>query len=221
MTMRKTFICLANSKKYGGRCLAGIEVERNPTDRHLELLRDPQGRPRWLRPVTRTEHGEIPHPQCQHLRLLDLVEFEQMAPCPDGCQTENVWYAGKTFDKSGFLNLKPPNLDQLVDDRPMLLGNLEKSISRAETSVLDHSIVLIKPNAASIRFHEIGASHLRVRFEYRAAQFDLPVTDFDFYLRWVDEPQMLAAAEHIYFCVSVSKEYEGRLHKLVAGILWA
>lgn len=216
--MRKTFICLANSKKYGGRCLAGIEIERNPTDRHLELCRDPQGRPRWVRPVSRTEHGEIPHTQSQHLQLLD---FEAQAPCPDGCQTENVWYAGKIFEKSGFLNLKPPNLDQLADDRPTLLGNLEKSVSMAEAAVLDHSIALIKPELPSVRFHEIGATHLRVMFGYRATRFDLPVTDFDFYLRWVDEPQLLAAAGHIYFCVSVSKEYEGRLHKLVAGILWA
>lgn len=52
-----------------------------------------------------------------------------------------------------------------------------------------------------MRFYEIGATHLRTVFPYQDATFDLPVTDIDFYLKWIDVPD-LSARQRMYSCVS-------------------
>ena len=52
--MPTKFICLANSFKEGGRCIAGIELDAN----NIPVIID--NRPKWIRPVCNTEHGEVP-----------------------------------------------------------------------------------------------------------------------------------------------------------------
>ena len=48
----KTIICLANSRKKGGYCIAGKEIVNH------------QVTPKWIRPVSDTESGELYHPLC-------------------------------------------------------------------------------------------------------------------------------------------------------------
>ena len=56
--MDKHFICLANSYKRGGRCIAGIEVSIDNDQWAVRCHSD--GSPRWIRPIDRnTEYGEI------------------------------------------------------------------------------------------------------------------------------------------------------------------
>jgi len=216
--MKKIFVCLANSKKYGGRCLAGIELTRDEQGKPHLVMSD-TGKPRWIRPVAYTEHGEIPQTEVKHLHLLDFVEFESAKPCPQGYQTENVFYQDKTFGLCGNLNLKPENLDQLIENQSdVLLGNREKYVSVAETEKLGHSIVLIKTETSRIKLYEKG-THLRIAFLWQNTTYDLPVTDIDFHLRWIDDPMLLHNKTNVYLCISLAINFEGRHYKLVAGIL--
>jgi len=73
-------ICLANSYKHGGRCIAGIELTSG----------------KWVRPVPDTEAKAI----TEDVRLIDncepgirdVIEIPLADPAPDdGCQPENVW----------------------------------------------------------------------------------------------------------------------------------
>lgn len=216
--MQKIFVCLANSKKYGGRCLAGIELTLDENGKpHLAL--DANGKPRWIRPVAHTEHGEVPQAAVQHIHLLDIVAFESDAPCPQGYQTENVFYQGKTFDVCGKLNAKPENLDQLAECQlDVLLGNRQKFLTVAEAAALEQSILLIKVATAEVKLYETGA-HLRMAFCWQHTHYDLPVTDLDFHLRWIDAPKLLEDKAHAYLCISLAVNFEGRHHKLVAGII--
>ena len=47
--MDKFFVCLANSYKHGGRCIAGVEVEWR--EDRWRIVRDERQMPRWVRPV--------------------------------------------------------------------------------------------------------------------------------------------------------------------------
>lgn len=216
--MKKMFICLANSKKYGGRCLAGIEACRDESGT-LQIIRDTNDLPKWIRPVSHSAYGEIPEKLVKHLRLCDLVSFEMETACPIEFQRENVFFLGFTFEKTGNINLKINNLVQLVDTRESLLGNCRKSLSSSEIAILDHSIVLIRTESASVRLYEIGATHLRMIFYYQDTEYDLPVTDIDFYLQWIDTPGLLSSKMHLFLCISLSREKEGYYYKLVAGVL--
>ena len=48
--MKAIFICLANSKKYGERCIAGIELTKGANG-NLTVVKE-NGRPKWIRPVS-------------------------------------------------------------------------------------------------------------------------------------------------------------------------
>lgn len=216
--MEKIFICLTNSKKYSGRCLAGIELERDAHHK-WHLPHAEQGNVRWIRPVGKGDHGSVPIPQVKHLNLLDIVAFDAGVPCPETYQTENIHYLGTRFEKVGHLNAKPENLNQLAEHHTdLLLGNREKFVTTEEAKTLDHSIVLIKTDTPHLHLHEKGVQ-LRCGFQWKAVQYDLPVTDIVFHLDWIDHPHLLAGKEHLYLCVSLAIEMDGKHHKLVAGIL--
>ncbi len=217
--MKKQLICLANSRKYGGRCLAGIEVFRDENQK-LQLTRQPDGKPKWIRPVSETEFGAVPNLTTKHIQLLDIVSFDAGIACPENYQTENVFYLKKEFQKESFLHCRCENLDQLADcECQEILGSRSKSIRHENIGHLDRSIVLIKTDEPKLIFKEWG-SQLRLGFSHRETFYDLPVTDTDFHCRWIDRPNLVAAARSIYLCISISLERDGWHQKLVAGVLW-
>lgn len=75
-------ICLANSRKMGGRCVAGLRT-------------DGQG---WMRPVASTRFGELYG--CHYklsdgteAQVLELIRIEVIKQCPQPYQPEN-WLIG-------------------------------------------------------------------------------------------------------------------------------
>src|SRR5436853_7626805 len=85
--MKKYFVCLANSKKYTQRCIAGIELLK--TDSGFEVLKNNQ-EPVWIRPISNSLHGEVSSILVDHIKLLDIVELEITSPSPNGYQSENA-----------------------------------------------------------------------------------------------------------------------------------
>ncbi len=90
--MKKLFICLANSKKYNQRCIAGIELEKSTRKGFKYQIVKRNSRPVWMRPVSGSEHGEIDAEFVDHIKLLDIVEINVTAPAPQGYQSENVQF---------------------------------------------------------------------------------------------------------------------------------
>jgi ATP-dependent DNA helicase RecQ len=79
MSHLKTIICLANSRKHGERCIAGIDVETG----------------RWVRPVSGLDDGRVPRARQlidgKDVRLLDLVRVPVEEIGPDfGFESENL-----------------------------------------------------------------------------------------------------------------------------------
>jgi hypothetical protein len=78
----KTILCLANSRKMSGRCIAGREVLDG-------AVFGP-----WVRPVSEREHAEISEEERrfengQFPAVLDIVEVPLKKPLPLAFQTEN------------------------------------------------------------------------------------------------------------------------------------
>jgi hypothetical protein len=74
MATVKCIVCLSNSRKLNGRCLAGKEISGN-------------GSGTWIRPVGDREHGEVSEYERQYEdgsdpQLLDIINVPLLDPQP-------------------------------------------------------------------------------------------------------------------------------------------
>ena len=89
--MDRYFICLANSYKRGGRCLAGIEITYSPEGK-WEIARNGNGSPHWIRPIADTQFGEIPNYCANCIKLLSVIKLTGVKDCPKCVHSEDVHY---------------------------------------------------------------------------------------------------------------------------------
>src|ERR1700678_2785619 len=131
------FVCLANSHKEGGRCLAGIQLDRknDPVIGHLG--------PKWIRPVYPNEHGEIPKELVAHINLLDVIEMEIHANSNMGYQSENVFFNKYSIETIDTFPVEGLN-DLIEAERPKIFGNLGKAIAADQIHLLKYSLMLVR-----------------------------------------------------------------------------
>lgn len=214
MTIR--FVCLANSIKEGGRCLAGIELNNNN-----EPIIGING-PKWIRPICKTQHGKIYTHWVTHIKLLDIVEIESTGiPVKPSYQSENIFFKDEQlhvvgrFDRNG--------LDKLIDNRYYIFGNWGKALSTDEIVFLDHSLVLLHINefhvTEKINPEDPGKKKIRLQFLYNETKYDFPVTDPVFSHLYTNNPAILNVIGSLYLCVSIGINFNGWYYKLIAGII--
>lgn len=161
-------LCLANSRKYGGRCVAGI-------------LNDGS----WIRPVSDSDDGSLPESACQldvgrAVRPLDVVELAVAAADPRPHQPENwivadeTWKLARTRDLADIADF----LDRRVYGEPLLFGTLATTVvwERILDGDLDHSLALLRISRPLYRWSDRDPTQLRAEFEYRGNSYDLPLT---------------------------------------------
>ncbi len=214
--MATRFICLANSYKEGGRCMAGIELDAN-NNPVIEF-----GRPKWIRPVCDTEHGQIPDKLAEPFKLLDIVEMEVVEEVPEDHQTENVTFKEDsikivgTFDKN--------KLETLCDNKKFIFGNSGKALSQDFIENMEHSLMLLKLNQFDVFKKSYDDRHgrpqRRLEFQFNDHPYDFPITDPVFLYRHKNNPDLLKNINQIYVCVSLGIEWEGWYYKLVAGVVY-
>lgn len=219
--MKNLFICLANSKKYGERCIAGILVEQNGT-KGLNLIRDENKNPKWIRPVTDAQYGEVQEKYVKEICMGNLVEMESFRKTPKGYQSENVFFDQHSIKKIKNLDLKPGHLDKLVTNHnEFLFNNAEKFVTKDEIEKINHSLVFIKVSQPEIR---ILREPLRVsataKFNYNGNSYHLPITDVNFVEKYLEDKTIINGVTDFYFTISLGVCYEGKHFKLIAGIIY-
>jgi Dual OB-containing domain len=220
----KRIVCLANSYKTGGTCIAGKEVLAN-------------GYGGWIRPVSARSTAEVSlsesrYENCSSPKLLDIMDVALLNPAPQHHQTENhVIDTTQRWTKVGELPWEA--LAQLVDRPPTLWINRDSTsagtfncISQAEATTLHDSLTLIRPGnfAIEVATHTwVGGAKRRYagNFNYKGVYYSLNLTDpvarRAFGTRGEGEYPLTEA----YLCVSLTEPYkeDGRCHKLVAAVI--
>ena len=221
--MKKLFICLANSKKYTQRCVAGVELVRTAQPGYRYNIVRKNQTPGWLRPISRDGHGEVTAYLVDHIRLLDVVEVNGVSPHPQGFQTENMRFDGRRLKVIDTIAKRRVLLDKLLTiNRPVLFGNRDKAVRVAEAAQLDYSLALIKPSGVEMfqATTSAGVPQVRGRFIYNDVTYDFPVTDINFSARFRVDSTLLDGCQNIYLTVSLGAEFEEWHYKLIAGVLY-
>ncbi len=213
------FICLANSYKYGGRCIAGVEISIS-NDNHWSLIRNENGCPRWVRPIaTDTEYGEIPEGEARFINILSIVKLTNIITCPNQAHSEDVYY--KMIKAIGVIPPEASILNLLLDNfHPNIFYTTDYFITPGIYAQGNYSLMMIHPDDFTFR---LDPSKNRAKyymiFHYNGAKYDLSITDPYFYHYLENHPKAIEQLEDVYLTLSISMEYEGRHHKLIAAVI--
>lgn len=181
MATVKRIVCLANSRKPHGRCIAGREVAA-------------VGAGQWIRPVSDRPGEEVSEDERQYEdgsdpRLLDVIEVTLIRHVPHACQTEN-WLLDPDEYWKRVRHADWNELQSFVDDPPSLWINGSSTyhgqhdeIPRDEADKLSRSLYLIR--VSSVDLHVFAPSEafgnrkrrVQARFQHRGTRYALRVTD--------------------------------------------
>ncbi len=227
MSYTKTIVCLANSRKLTGRCVAGKEW-----DGHAPGA--------WCRPVSARERGELTAERWYFCswrdpRLLDLIEVTLLAPRPSGCQTENHlvdpnirWkFRGRVTARQLALGLDRPQGPLWMNGESTAGGHNDR-VPAAQAERERHSLILVQPELFAMTVNTEGIDRncprRRVRGHFSLAGHDyiLPVTDP------IVEKQIMAQPDGFrselqkpILCISLSEKFDAQnaCYKLIAGVV--
>lgn len=215
--MKKIFLCLANSKKYGERCIAGIEVKKDSgVYKPVEI----NGKPKWLRPISKFQHGAVSEDLVGGINLMDIVEIDVEAFCPNSYQSENATFRLESIKKIGNIRSSERNLDRLIDmNQCNLFGNKGKAVSDDVIDSIGHSLTLIKVDGFEVNRKDSNGQ-LRMKFTFNGDSYDLPITDIDFINRYNENDALLDNSNFIYLTISLGIFHNGWHSKLIAGVIY-
>jgi hypothetical protein len=225
MAYVKRIVCLANSFKIGGSCIAGREVLGN--GKHGG----------WIRPVSARLTAEVWASECRYQKnsspkLLDIIDVPLLKAAPRNHQTENHEIDPKTWwVKVG--ELPWDELKQLRERPASLWINSDctglgafNCISEGEAATLHDSLVLIRPENFVVK---VGSKTwdgktrktYRGSFRYNGTSYVLQLTDPVATNAFEVKAEGDYPLKDVDICVSLTEPWvkdNNRCHKLVAAI---
>ncbi len=214
MPTTKRIVCLANSRKLSGRCIAGRELVNNfPGD--------------WIRPISTHMNPEIPERKCQYedgsdLRLLDIVDIPLLKHHPRDHQREN-WLLDP---QDGWIKVDEyswNDLQQLSETGGTLWRNgyhtYNDRIPLQQIMEETSSLKLIYVDKLSLRVFTFRNSRHRVRGRFRFGDnyYALRVTDPDIESTYSKNGNYDLG--ECYLTISLGNPYESYCYKLIAAVM--
>lgn len=211
-------ICLANSRKYSGRCIAGLRT-------------DGKG---WIRPVGMGRHGVLFERHFRlddktHTQVLDVVRIKVERPYPEQHQPEN-WLlsrsAWKLIERPASYKYKKLLRSHTVYTGK-LFGNTGDKVAcdHLKNNPAASSLELAVPQMFKwqIRLKD-GRRKTRAKFILGDRDYNLAVTD----PFWENElshlppglhPFTSAGLNEFILTISLGEPFEGYCYKLVAAVI--
>ena len=219
----KTIVCLANSFRPGGSCVAGIEIKNC------------QFGP-WIRPISHRQdqaisENEKTYADGSKLAMLDLVEISFDAHQPEHHQTEN-WLITNNVDWTKVGQVTP---DQLVEavlpaDTPLWTPAQSTYTGQNDqvTGQVAHgfgcSLALIQPETASVDVSHnpfSGNNEVWVSFTWAGTPHKIKLTDPVQFARFNTAVGDSHSLQNPFLCISLAHVWAANdtASKLVAGLI--
>ena len=223
--MFEIIVCLANSRKSSGRCIAGKCTDDNS----------------WFRPISNRAGHEISevdrrYSDGQTAQLLDVIGIPCIEERPHGHQSENVLIDDRFYwEKKGSASWD--DVLELVDQDAELWENGYSACYKQNDRVPDG---LIDENGGSLRLIELDEMVLhagpkapdfgnmrrivRASFNYRGQHYKLDVTDPEYERACLENGAEEYRIPSVVACISLSEPHTNQngetfAYKLVASII--
>ena len=213
MVARKRIVCLANSRKTGGRCVAGIELFAG-------------GRAgAWVRPVSARENQEVSEDERWYEdgsdpRVLDIIDVPVLHAQPTEYQKEN-WLLDPAYWWRKVGELAPKELAALTDPVEQLWTNgystysglndrMPPTVARAASS----SLRLIRVGRLGVSVSQPGLAfdderkRVQGRFRHAGADYRLRITDPVFEGHYLEQPNGDYTLEGCYLTISFGEPFD-------------
>lgn len=216
----KRIVCLANSRKLSGRCIAGKEPKTG----------------RWVRPVSDREHEEVSERERQYEngrdpRLLDIIDVPLLRAKPNRHQPEN-WLLHPDYYWVHMRRAEVSDLDQLTDRPSVLWVNGSSTVDGQNDRVaVDHSglgtesLYLIGLDSLLVHVLAPGAAFgsrrrkVKGELQYRGVNYRLTVTDPEVERTYLAKPDGRYVIGPCFVTVSLGEPHEGYCYKLIAAVI--
>lgn len=218
-------VCLANSRKRDGHCVAGLEI-------------GPGGKlGKWIRPIGPRESESLTPIERRYANgaepeLLDIIELTLLEPVPHGHQTENYRpHPGRQWKKVGKMSLAElryaaqPFPGELWCDGGSGAHGLNDMVPANRVRAFQYSLILLIPDRIRMEVTEEGDARrrkVRANLLFGYKHYLLPVTDPIAERRFDRLGLGKFSCDPLPLCISLSKPYPGPggpCYKLVASLV--
>lgn len=219
----KRIVCLANSRKLAGRCVAGIEVSEG---RSLG----------WIRPVSAREHEEVSEYERQYQdgsdpRVLDVIDVPLLAAHPKAFQQENwlldpdqYWVKVNAAARS--------NLESMVEKPATLWINghstyngINDKVPLSLTGTVKSSLNLIRVDSVKLSVLTPGEAfgnpkrRVQGQFQHAGTNYRFWVTDPVFERAYLAKSDGDYEIGESFLTISLGEPYKDACYKLIAAII--
>ena len=221
-TVRR-IVCLANSRKLRGRCIAGKMWHDN--------------RPgKWIRPVSAREREEVSESERQYEngrdpRVLDIIDVPLLSPKPKDYQREN-WLLDSSYYWAKVDVFPLDKLQQLVDpvaplwiDGHRTYSGRNDHIPLVLTKSLDSSLRLIHVDRVQLSVFTTGEAfgnpkrRVQGRFSYAEKEYALRITDPSYERKYLSRQDGEYEIGESFLTISLGEPFKGDCYKLVATVI--
>lgn len=222
----KRIVCLANSRKLTGRCIAGREWSKE------------QGVGSWVRPVSARENQEVSEYERQYEdgsdpRVLDIINIPVLKQQPKDYQTENwllnpsyYWEKIGAFSQQFLPKLVDPIAPLWINGQSTYHGWNDKILLESADSV-SNSLRLIHVERLNLTVFNPGEAfdnpkrRVQGQFIHAGTGYKLWVTDPGYERAYLSKPNGIYNIGECYLTISLGEPFEGACYKLIAAIIGA
>jgi len=223
MSMTRRIVCLANSRKMQGRCVAGRELNAGVAGS-------------WIRPVSDRPTEEVSEYERQYQdgsdpRVLDIIDVPLIEARPKDYQQENWLLDPQLYwVKAG--RLRWEDLSSLQDRRGPLWINpyssyngLNDRIPLVQAIGLHSSLKLIHVGDLELKVFAPGEAfgntkrRVQAKFTFDGMEYWLWVTDPIAERRYLPESDGEYAVGEAYLTISIGEPYQDYCYRLVATVI--
>ncbi len=219
----KTIICLANSRKISGRCVAGKEYQG-------ERFRN------WVRPISARPTGELSEDDRRFqngacAKLLDIVLIPMIEPRPHDYQVENHLINDRfywSFVRKGTWADVQACLDReqgpLWTNHSSSYNGCCDRVAEGEAAEFRSSLKLVEVSDLLIEVATEGAEfnnakrRVRGHFSLNGTHYKLSITDPIVERRYLEGPNGNFNVGRAALSISLGELYAGYTYKLIAAV---